>query len=49
MEPKGYEILKIETKINALEKELSYLFEGFKLIEGKNTNLMSYHTINLRR
>ena len=30
MEPKGYELLKIETKIDALEKELSSLFADFK-------------------
>jgi len=29
MEPKGYELLKIETKITALEKELSALIEDF--------------------
>jgi len=36
MEPKGYELLKIETKITALEKELSALFEDFKKYESKN-------------
>ena len=30
MEPKGYELLKIETKIVGLEKELSALFVDFK-------------------
>ena len=30
MEPKGYELLKIETKIKMLEKELSIHFEGLK-------------------
>ena len=30
MEPKGYELLKIETKIDGLEKELSALFADFK-------------------
>ena len=30
MEPKGYELLKIETKIDVLEKELSALFADFK-------------------
>ena len=35
MEPKGYELLKIETKITALEKELSALFEDFKKHETK--------------
>ena len=35
MEPKGYELLKIETKIDALEKELSTLFADFKKYESK--------------
>ena len=35
MEPKGYELLKIETKITVLEKELSALFEDFKNYESK--------------
>ena len=35
MEPKGYELLKIETKINTLEKELSALFADFKKYESK--------------
>ena len=35
MEPKGYELLKIETKINVLEKELSALFADFKKYESK--------------
>lgn len=30
MEPKGYELLKIETEIGKLEKELSIHFEGLK-------------------
>ena len=30
MEPKGYELLKIETKIGRLEKELSIHFENLK-------------------
>ena len=30
MEPKGYELLKIEAKITILEKELSALFVDFK-------------------
>ena len=30
MEPNGYELLKIETKIDCLEKELSALFADFK-------------------
>jgi len=33
MEPKGYELLKIETKIDTLEKELSALFADFKKSE----------------
>ena len=33
MEPKGYELLKIEIKINGLEKELSALFTDFKKYE----------------
>ena len=39
MEPKGYELLKIETKIDALEKELSALFADFKKYESKTKNL----------
>ena len=35
MEPKGYELLKIETKIDGLEKELSSLFADFKKFESK--------------
>ena len=35
MEPKGYELLKIETKIDGLEKELSSLFADFKKCESK--------------
>ena len=35
MEPKGYELLKIEAKITILEKELSALFEDFKKYESK--------------
>jgi len=33
MEPKGYELLKIETRIDVLEKELSALFADFKKYE----------------
>ena len=33
MEPKGYELLKIETEINRLEKELSTHFEDLKKYE----------------
>ena len=35
MEPKGYELLKIETEIDSLEKELSSLFTDFKKYELK--------------
>jgi len=35
MEPKGYELLKIEAKIMVLEKELSALFVDFKKYELK--------------
>ena len=30
MEPTGYKLLKIETKIDGLEKELSTLFDDFR-------------------
>tara|TARA_Y100000310_G_scaffold192844_1_gene192749 strand:+ start:294 stop:515 length:222 start_codon:yes stop_codon:yes gene_type:complete len=33
MEPKGYELLKIETEIGRLEKELSIHFEDLKKYE----------------
>ena len=33
MDTKGYELLKIETKIDRLEKELSALFMDFKKYE----------------
>ena len=36
MEPSGYELLKIETKIDGLEKELSILFNDFRLAENKD-------------
>jgi hypothetical protein len=36
MEPTGYELLKIETKIDELEKELSILFNDFGLAENKD-------------
>tara|TARA_B100002049_G_scaffold185216_1_gene142187 strand:+ start:177 stop:389 length:213 start_codon:yes stop_codon:yes gene_type:complete len=36
MEPSGYELLKIETKIDSLEKELSILFDDFRLAENKD-------------
>ena len=32
MEPSGYELLKMETKIDGLEKELSILFDDFRLV-----------------
>ena len=35
MDPNGYELLKIETKIDGLEKELSSLFTDFKKYESK--------------
>jgi hypothetical protein len=37
MEPNGYELLKIETKIDGLEKELSILFDDFRLAENQDT------------
>ena len=40
MEPKGYELLKIETKINSLEKELSSLFTDFKKYESKKEKVI---------
>ena len=36
MEPSGYELLKIETEIDGLEKELSILFNDFRLAENKD-------------
>jgi len=36
MEPSGYELLKIETKIDGLGKELSVLFDDFRLIVNKH-------------
>ena len=33
MEPKGYELLKIETKISVLEKKLAVLFEDLRKYE----------------
>ena len=35
MEPNGYELLKMETKIDGLEKELLNLFADFKKCESK--------------
>ena len=40
MEPKGYELLKIEAKITVLEKELSVLFEDFKKYESKKEKVI---------
>ncbi len=40
MEPKGYELLKIETKIDSLEKELSSLFADFKKCESKKDRVV---------
>ncbi len=40
MEPKGYELLKIETKITVLEKELSALFTNFKKYESKKETVI---------
>ena len=40
MDPKGYELLKIETKIDGLEKELSRLFTDFKKYEPKKENVV---------
>ena len=40
MEPKGYELLKIETKIDTLEKELSALFDDFKKYESKKETVI---------
>ena len=36
MEPSGYELLKIETEIDGLEKELSIIFDDFRLTENKH-------------
>jgi len=44
MEPKGYELLKIETKIDILEKELSALFADFKKYESKKGMAIENHT-----
>ena len=38
MEPSGYELLKIETKIDGLEKELSILFDDFRLAENMDVS-----------
>ena len=44
MEPKGYELLKIETKISVLEKELAVLFEDLRKYE-TDEDSMSENTI----
>jgi len=36
MEPSGYELLKIETEIDGLEKELSIIFDDFRLAANKH-------------
>ena len=40
MEPNGYELLKIETKIGDLEKELSNIFADFKKCESKKETVI---------
>ena len=40
MEPNGYELLKIETKIDDLEKELSNIFADFKKYESKKETVI---------
>ena len=44
MEPKGYELLKIETKIDGLEKELTSLFTDFKKYESKKETTIEDET-----
>ena len=41
---KGYESLKIETKINVLERELSTISEEFKKYEANNESLFKNPT-----
>ena len=41
---KGYELLKIETKINVLERELSTISEEFKKYEANNESLFKNPT-----
>ena len=36
MEPSGYELLKIETEIDSLEKELSIILDDFRLTANKH-------------
>ena len=40
MDPNGYELLKIETKINNFEKELSSIFADFKKHESKKETVV---------
>jgi len=47
MEPKGYELLKIETKIAKLEKELTILSEDLRKYEIDN-NSVSEHPMYKR-
>ena len=57
MEPIGYELLKIETKIDGIEKELSILFDDFRLTANKHVQdeklrydkleKMSFHCLTL--
>ena len=42
--PKGYGLLKIETKINVLERELATISEGFKKYETNNESLFENPT-----
>ena len=44
MDTKGYELLKIETKIDGLEKELSSLFTDFKRYESKKETVIENET-----
>ena len=49
MEPKGYELLKIEAKITVLEKELSALFVDFKKYESKKDTTMKNRAEKLEK
>ena len=44
MDPNGYELLKIETKIDGLEKELSNIFPDFKKYESKKETVIEDET-----
>ena len=44
MESNGYELLKIETRIDSLEKELSRLFVDFKKHESKKETTIENET-----